>query len=299
MRVGLILPLFGGDPARVLDTARRAEAADFDGVFAFDHVFPPGAPPDRPALEAFTMLAAVAEATERVAVGTLVTRASLRPAGLLAKMTSIVDVVSGGRMILGIGTGDPIDEPEHRTFGFPTLGVRERREHLSETVRALKALFQGETWPGGAYVRPMTGPLVPPSPRAGGPPVWLGAQADEVVRMAGRHADGWNGWGLEPEPFARKSELLREEAGRAGRRAEATWAAIVLAGRDREELEALAERRRTLGMGDDAWKGTTDELVRLLDDLAGAGAAWAIFVPAGPADRLDLIAQEVLPRVAR
>ena len=76
MKVGLILPLFSGNPDRVLSFARQAEDLGYDGVFAFDHFFPPGASPDRPSLEAFSSLAAVGAASERLAVGTLVTRAS-------------------------------------------------------------------------------------------------------------------------------------------------------------------------------------------------------------------------------
>src|SRR2546423_15436632 len=113
LKVGIILPMFSGDPGKVLEAARSAESLGFDGVFAFDHFFPPGAPSDRPALEAFTTLAAVAAATERVRLGTLVTRTVLRPVGLVAKMAATVDTISGGRMILGGGTGDPIDAPEH------------------------------------------------------------------------------------------------------------------------------------------------------------------------------------------
>src|SRR5204862_8152518 len=111
---GMVLPLFSGNVGRVLGAARNAESLGYDGVFVFDHFFPPGAASDRPSLEAFTTLAAVGAVTERVRVGTLVARAQLRPAGLLAKLAAGIDELTGGRMILAVGTGDPIDEAEHR-----------------------------------------------------------------------------------------------------------------------------------------------------------------------------------------
>ncbi|HXF56817.1 MAG TPA: LLM class flavin-dependent oxidoreductase [Actinomycetota bacterium] len=300
MKVGLLLPMFTRDAGRVLEAARSAERLGFDGVFAFDHFFPPGAPPDRPALEAFTTLAAVAQVTSRVVVGTLVTRAVLRPAGLVAKMAATLDLVSGGRMVLGVGTGDPIDRPEHRAFGFPELSVRARREHLAETVRALKAVFRGERFPGGDHVPALDGPLLPPPVRPGGPPVWVGAQADEAVRIAGALADGWNGWGFPPEAFRRKAELLSEAAGRAGREAEATWAGIALVGEDEAEARRLLDRRREQGLNDElAFHGTAEEFAEYLRALARAGASWAIVVLAGPRGRRELVAERVLPALGR
>jgi alkanesulfonate monooxygenase SsuD/methylene tetrahydromethanopterin reductase-like flavin-dependent oxidoreductase (luciferase family) len=113
--------------------------------------------------------------------------------------------------------------------------------------------------------------------------------------MAGRLADGWNGWGLSPEEFRAKAKLLAEEAGRAGRSAEATWAGIVLVGEDDAEVEVLLERRRRTNMIDElAWSGTAERFVDHLHDLAEAGATWAIMVVAGPADRRQLLAERVL-----
>jgi len=293
-RLGLLLPLFSGSTERVLGAARKAEELGYDGVFVFDHFFPPGAEPDRPSLEAFTTLAAVAAVTSTVRVGTLVARAQLRPAGLLAKMAVGIDDVAGGRMILGVGTGDPIDEPEHRAFGIPTLSKSERRVHLVELVAAVKALFRGDGWEGGDQVPPIAGPLLPPPRRAGGPPVWIGGQADEVVRLAGAVADGWNGWGAEPGEFARKATLLAEEAGAAGREVEPTWAGIALVGEDEPEAERLATARRERGMStDDIWVGGAERFVEHVRALEAAGATWVIVVPAGPADRGELIARTV------
>ena len=294
MKVGVILPLFSGDPRKVLDAAREAETLGYDGVFAFDHFFPPGAPRDRAALEAFTTLAAVTAVTERVTIGTMVTRASLRPTGMLAKQVAWLDAASGGRFVLGIGTGDPIDRAEHEAYGIPELDKPTRRQHLEEVITALKALFQGKSYPGGAHVPALEGPLLPP-PRPGGPPVWIGAQADAVVRMAGRIADGWNGWGLDVERFAQKIEVLREAA--VGRDVTPTWAGIALVGSDEAETAALRDKRKGSGIEDPDWAGTADELIAFLGELAAAGAAWAVLMLAGPADRRALLAERVLPLV--
>jgi alkanesulfonate monooxygenase SsuD/methylene tetrahydromethanopterin reductase-like flavin-dependent oxidoreductase (luciferase family) len=296
IKIGLILPLFSGDTGKVLTAARAAEEMGFDGVFAFDHFFPPGASPDRPALEAFTTLGAVASVTERVELGTLVTRAVLRPPGMVAKMASTVDLISGGRMILALGTGDPIDRPEHDTFGFPNLSVQGRRAHLAETISGVRGLFRGEAYEGGEFVPPLRGPLLPPPAREGGPPIWVGAQSDEVVKMAARLADGWNGWALTPERFREKAALLGEEAARHGRSVEATWAGIVLLGKDEQEAKALLDHRREKGHQDDlAWHGLIDRFADHLRSLADAGASWAIMVLAGPPGRRQLVADHVLP----
>lgn len=299
MNVGVILPLFSGKTERVLEAAREAEELGFDGAFVFDHFFPPGGSRDRPALEAFTTLAAVAAATHSITVGTLVTRASLRSAGLLAKTASWLDAATGGRVVLGIGTGDPIDRAEHEAYGIPMLGRSERRAHLEETVRALKALFSGQRFEGGRYVPPLVGPLRPPPAREGGPPIWLGAQARDVIRMAGRLADGWNGWGLAVEGFRERADFLFREADAAGRTAEATWAGIVLVGEDDAETQDLVDRRKARGMDDRIWAGTTAELTAFFLGLEAAGATWAVLVPAGPKDRAALIARQVLPALSK
>jgi alkanesulfonate monooxygenase SsuD/methylene tetrahydromethanopterin reductase-like flavin-dependent oxidoreductase (luciferase family) len=146
-----------GDVERVLAFAERGEDLGFDGLFAFDHLFPPGAPSDRPSLEAYATLAAIASSTSRVTIGTLVTRASLRSAGTIAKQATTLDDVSGGRFVLGIGTGDAIGRAEHEVFGLPYRPTI-RREHLTETVRAVRALLSGEQWPGGEHVQRSTAP---------------------------------------------------------------------------------------------------------------------------------------------
>lgn len=290
--------MFSGDPTRVIDAARSAEALGFDGVFAFDHLFAMGGPPERPALEPLACLAAVAAVTSRIALGTLVARALLRSPALLAWSAATLDQVSGGRTVLGVGSGDADDEPEHRMFGFPSLGTRDRRTHLAETVEALRALFDGRPYPGGDRVPAMAGPLLPPPVRPGGPPVWVAGRSDELVRLAARLADGWNGWGLDAEAFGRSAALLRREAEAAGRTVDATWAGIVLVGETDEEATSLLEARRARGMADPAWTGSAAGLAAFLRSLAGAGASWAVVMAAGAPGRRELLAERVLPLLA-
>lgn len=297
MKIGLVLPLFSGDAERVVATARRAEELGFDGVFAFDHLFPPEAGPERPSLEAFTTLAAVATSCPRLRLGTLVARAGARPAGLLAKEAAAVDSMSGGRFVLGLGAGDEASRGEDRMLGVERLDRNGRLELLEETVLAVRALLGSEPWSGGPRVPAMAGPLLPAPVASGGPPVWIGGRSEAIVRVAARIADGWNAWGLSSASFARRAALLAEEASAAGRAVEPTWAGVVLVGRDETELAALLEERerRSLPSRDEVWSGTVETLARFLLELAGAGATWAIVLPGAPTEgRLELIASEVL-----
>ena len=291
MRIGLVLPM--SSPAgRVLAFARRAEELGFDGLFAFDHLFPPGAPPDRPSLEAYTTLAAVASVTERATIGTLVTRASLRPVGVLAKQVVGLDDISDGRFVLAIGTGDALSKAEHTTFGLPYLGPDVRRDHLVETVRALRALFAGEPWPGGEHVPPLAGPLLPPPRTEGGPPIWLGGTAEASVVAAARLGDGWNAWGVDPDAFGERARLLEREATRP---VEATWGGAIVVGRDRAEAERLDADRRTRGLDDGAFVGDVEEVAARLRAYGDAGATWTIVLAGGGGDRIEVLADAVVP----
>jgi alkanesulfonate monooxygenase SsuD/methylene tetrahydromethanopterin reductase-like flavin-dependent oxidoreductase (luciferase family) len=295
MRIGLVLPMATADTDRVLAFARRAEELGFDGLFAFDHLFPPGAPTDRPSLEAFATLSAVAAVTERATIGTLVARASLRSVGLLAKQAATLDGLSGGRLVLAIGTGDALSRAEHEAFGLPYLGPDVRRAHLEETVRAVRALLRGEAFAGGAQVPPITGPLLPPPARPGGPPLWVGGRSEEASRLAGRLADGWNGWALDAPTFASRAAAVRAEAG--ARVVETTWGGAMVVGRDTDDAERLAAARRERGIRDDAFVGDVDAACRWFASIADAGATWAVVLAAGGIERVELVAERVLPRL--
>ena len=295
MRLGLSLSVFTTDLARPLSVAASAAAAGYELVVAPDHLHPPGHP-ERPSIDAFTLLSAVAVANPQVGVGTLVSRASLRPVGLLATYAAALDHLCGGRGVLGLGAGDHLSQLEHATFGVPFAPAKERVAGLVEAAMALRTLFAGRPWDGGAIVGPLAGPILPPA----SPPVWVGGLSDGVVRAAARAAQAWNGWGLGLDAFTDRVRALRGfaiEAGRDPGEVPPTWAGIVLVGRDRAELETLDRARDDQGLPGDLWRGTLDELRRFIEGLAALGTTWCIVLPAGPRDRLEVVA-EVFDQVA-
>lgn len=298
MKLGISLPVFTDDPSRPLEVARHAQALGVHGVFAPDHLFPPvfypPSGPDRPSLEPFALLAAVAARHPTLHVGTLVARVTLRAPGLLAKQAASVDAMTGGRAIIALGAGDSASAAEHEMFGFPLPSASDRLALLEETVQALRALFGGRPWPGGSRVPPIAGPLAPP----GAPALWVGGLSDAVLGVAARVADAWNGWGLDADGFARKAARLRELAD--GRSVAPTWGGVALVGEDDADLERLVASRSEAGRSlDGVWTGTSAELVRFVDDLGDAGATWFVVLPVGPSDRLDLIAGALVGRSGR
>ena len=150
IRLALQIPNFSyGTPVAdlfptVLAQAREAEAAGFDAVFVMDHFYqlPMLGAPDEPMLEAYTALGALATATERVQLGTLVTGNTYRNPALLAKIITTLDVVSGGRAVLGIGTG--WFELEHEQLGFEFGTFTDRFAKLGEALQIVLPMLAGE-----------------------------------------------------------------------------------------------------------------------------------------------------------
>ena len=217
-------------------------------------------------------------------MGTLVTRASIRPAGLLAKQGAALDHLSAGRAILGIGAGDSTSKAEHEAFGIPFRPALERVALMEETVEALRALFAGATWGGGLHVPPLLGPLLPP----GDPELWIGGRSEPVLAAAARRADAWNGWAMDAEGFRAAASTVRALAD--GRDVAATWGGILLVGEDPSDLDRLRSGRASRGLSMDLWQGTTDELRTFAAHLRDAGADWMIVQPVGGDDRIELVA---------
>jgi probable F420-dependent oxidoreductase len=179
----------------VRDYARLAEQVGFDTIWVDDHMFyegpilAAGHPGERRgAWEAWTLLTALAVATERIEIGTFVACVSFRNPALLAKMADTLDEVSGGRLILGLGAG--WNEPEYRAFGYPFdhLGTR-FAEYLAIVTGLLR---DGRVDFTGRYHHARDCFLSPRGPRPQGPPIWIGGRQPRVLRMAARYADAFN-----------------------------------------------------------------------------------------------------------
>jgi alkanesulfonate monooxygenase SsuD/methylene tetrahydromethanopterin reductase-like flavin-dependent oxidoreductase (luciferase family) len=210
IKVGLFVPQFegwlAGDTARWSDLAafaRQAEQVGFDSLWLADHLlFRIGQHTavrqrrsalvkderDQGVWECWSLLSALAAVTDRIAIGTLVTATSFRNPALLAKMADTVDEISGGRLMLGLGSG--AHENDHRAFGYPFDHQISRFEEALEIIVTL--LRTGRIDFSGRYYRARECELRPRGPRPAGPPILVGSKGPRMLRLTTTYADAWN-----------------------------------------------------------------------------------------------------------
>jgi len=200
----------------VIAQAREAESAGFDSVFVMDHFYqlPMLGTPDQPMLEAYSALAALATATERVQLGTLVTGNTYRNPTLLAKTITTLDVISQGRAILGIGTG--WFELEHDQLGFDFGTFTDRFNRLDEALQIILPMLKGErpTF-SGTYYRASEA-LANPRYRDHIPLMIGGSGEKKTIPLAARHFDHLNVIaGFDELP--RKLQIVQQQCEKIGR----------------------------------------------------------------------------------
>ncbi|MGP4020453.1 LLM class F420-dependent oxidoreductase [Saccharopolyspora sp. 5N708] len=223
MRLGLQLTSFsypGTSPAKLFDriaaTARTAEEAGFDLFAVMDHLMqlPLQGAPDEPMLEPYTLLGAIAASTERIRLGTLVTGVTYHNPARLAKTVTALDVISGGRAVLGIGAA--WFEEEHRRYGYTFPSVRERFDWLDEALQICRSMFAGgsTTFRGEHYA--VNDAVNEPQP-VHVPPILIGGAGERrTIPLAAKYADIFNlNCGFPDIP--RKLAVLREKCAAAGR----------------------------------------------------------------------------------
>lgn len=295
--------------ARSVEIARRAEELGYDHLWVYDHVETVPRREPTHVFEAFTTLAALSQRTERIRLGQLVTCAGYRNAGLLAKQAAGIDVMSGGRLILGLGGG--WYEREYQAYGFPFPPARERLRILEETAEAVRALWTEETVDyEGDHVR-LDGAYCDPKPVQRLPEVWIGGGGEQVtLRIAARLADKTN-WQVGLEQFVRKSAVLRGHCERVGRdfdeivrthgpdcrlfdteRDLAAWLASPAGGHLRKLVPDDEYARDNL-------VGTVEQVVHKVQAFVDAGCREFVlwFRDAPATESLERFAREVIPRI--
>jgi len=330
MRFGLTLPHYdfslpGGERisfSKLAECARFAERLGFDSVWVSDHFFYSltryGAGEGlQGSLEPITTLAGLAPLTERVRLGTLVLCAPFRHPAILAKSATALDLLSGGRLDLGIGAG--WYEDEFAAFGYDFSTVGGRFGFLEEAVEVLDRLL-----PGGPVSlssehvglrEAFNHPVPAQKPR---PPIWIGAKGgDRALRLAARHADGWNtAWRWTPETYAervRRARAICEQEGRDPATLRLSLGLYSIVGEDAGDLAARFRTmqrsmpvgvldRETLGaFAADTLTGTPAQILDRLGRFAELGVEEVIVAPAPipfaiPDSSIpEILAAEVLP----
>lgn len=291
MKLGLHIAAteWQGGPSRLgatlAEVVQTAEAAGFDLIDAADHLWqhPIMGGPETSQIEAYTTLGYIAAHTRRVRLMALATAASYRPAGLLAKMVTTLDVLSGGRAMLGIGAGDYPEEAQGLGLSFPPLG--ERFDILAETVQACLRMWEGEHGDErpfhGRYVQ-MERPLnVPQSLSRPHPPILIAGSGERrTLPLVARYADACN---IRPSPeIPRQLELLRKLCEQEGR-----------------DYEAI-EKTAPFGFDVGADGSKAGEVINQLRWLASMGIqtvlGWVVGVD--QITPIEIMGREVIPAVA-
>ncbi|MEU7138082.1 LLM class F420-dependent oxidoreductase [Nocardia sp. NPDC046473] len=330
MRFGIFIPqgwrldLVGIDPAdqwRVMrDLAQRADASDtWESLWVYDHFHTVPVPTEEATHEAWTLMSAFAATTSRIRLGQMCTAMSYRNPAYLAKVAATVDLISGGRVEMGIGGG--WYEHEWRAYGYGFPGAGERLGRLDEGVQIFrqawttgKATLDGKHYQvDEAIVRPL--PL-----QDGGIPLWIaGGGEKKTLKIAAKYAQYTNFSGA-PDEFAAKSEILRAHCADVGTDFDAIVRSsnfnAVIASTEAEVEERLAEVQAKLAsvIGDDQAKtfvdnmfrpsfavGTPEQIIERLTPIRDLGLGYAIFnFPEAAYDTssIELFEKEVAPALA-
>jgi F420-dependent oxidoreductase-like protein len=328
MRFGMFVPqgwrfdLVGIEPERhwevMRGVARRAEAGPWESVWVYDHFHTFPVPSDEATHEAWSLVSALAAVTERVRIGQMCTCVGYRSPMYLAKVAATADIISGGRVELGIGAGWYEHEWTAYGYGFP--GAGDRLAMLAEAVPILREAWRDgvATYAGEHYQ--VESAICRPKPlQAGGPPLWIaGGGEKKTLRIAAEHAAYTNFDGT-PDAFEHKSAVLArhcKDIGRDPAEIVRTAEYKVVIGRDEAEvagrLAAFEDRYRPFLAPDGLARavgemregylvGTPEQLVEKLRVMDGLGLGYVIAYfseAAYDSSGVELFEKEVIPALA-
>jgi F420-dependent oxidoreductase-like protein len=256
---------------------RVADEAGFDHLWVFDHFNPIAGEVSGVVWEGWMLLAAMAEATERVRVGVMVTGNTYRHPGVLAKMAVTVDHLSGGRLEFGIGAGWA--EIEHRMLGLDLPPAAERIRRLGEACEVIKKLWAEDAVDHDGPAYRLAGAVQNPKPlQKPHPPFWIGGAGEQrTLRVVAEHADVWNLAGADVAEAVRKSSVLDAHCAQVGRDPGAIRRSVQLRVDPAQLDRSIAQANAFVEAG-------FSELV------LGVG-------PPNPVANAEMVAREMLPRL--
>jgi F420-dependent oxidoreductase-like protein len=288
---------------KAVEIAVLAEQLGFDSIWVYDHFHNVPVPAHEAVFECWTTIAAISQRTSRIRLGQMVGCNSYRNPGLLAKITSTVDVISGGRLDWGIGAG--WYENEYRGYGYEFKKPSDRIGMLRETVEIVKSMWtNAETTYDGKYYRMERANCDPKPLQQPTPPVWIGGGGEKVtLRVVAEHADVSN-FGSSVEEFVRKREILKGHCAAIGRDEESIRKTVSSEVFIREtEKEIIEAGSRSLwGEPAESWRakalvGTPEQVSEKIQRYLDAGCTG--FVPWCPdypsTETLELFARHVMP----
>jgi len=308
LKIGLAVENFTPAPRdpdieAILAYGRRAEALGFDSLWAWDHMFL-GTKRPFPFLESLSVLVLLARETEHVELGTGILVLPLRSAAVLAKTAATVDIVSAGRLTLGMAVG--WYEREFDACGVP---FRKRGRIFEENLELMKLFWSGEAVSGNARGIEFRNALMLPRPsRTPRPRLLVGGYVDTVLKRVAERSDGWLTYFYEPDAFRRAWLKIRGFAEAAGR--------------DPDELENVAQLPLCIGhsfeqadrrareyirdyfdlpewseaTAESAIRGTPDQCAEQIAEHVGAGVQEICLVPADyELEQVERFASEVMP----
>ncbi|MBU6226958.1 MAG: LLM class F420-dependent oxidoreductase [Acidobacteria bacterium] len=286
-----------------VDVALRAEQLGFHSIWVYDHFHNVPRPAHEAVFECWTTMAAISQRTSRIRLGQMVGCNSYRNPGLLAKITSTLDVISGGRLEWGIGAG--WYENEYRGYGFEFPKPKDRIGMLRESVEIVKSMWtNAETTYDGKYYKTVRANCDPKPLQKPTPPVWIGGGGEQLtLRVVAEHADCSN-FGGKPDEWAHKREILKGHCAAVGRdeaEIRKTWSPEVFI---RSTEKEIAERTKGGLWGDSVenWRdnnlvGTPEQVAEKVATYVSLGCSgfipWCADYP--DTETMELLATKVMP----
>ena len=295
MRFGIFTSMGSHTWPEIVSLWQGVERTGWDIACVTDHFMPNTTARSGPVHEGWTSLSALAAIVPRIQIGTIVLGNTYRHPAVVAKMAAQVDIISEGRLLLGMGAGWQANE--HEAYGLPYYTVGQRLARLDEACHVMRSLWTNErTDYDGKYYQLSDAPLEPKPVQSPHPELMIGGGGEKVtLRIAAQHADHWNVWG-GPRTLAQKGAILDQHCEKIGRDPDTMRRSANMALRitdDDAQAKAMVEMvGKRMGRDPDAAQdqtlaGSPAQIIDTLGKLSDSGVD-TLFIPTmfGPADRL-------------